>query len=268
MTQRIAFQGLPGAFSEMAIRQYFGSAATEGLRSFGDVHEALRKKQVDDALLPFENSVAGTIDANFELMLDSDFRICGETVLRVEHCVLALPGAKKIRRILSHPQALAQCRAFIAKQGWIAEDAFDTAGAARDLRDSLDLDSAVVASEEAARLYNLDILFRDVADRPENCTRFFHLRRDSLPSSKDGGSRALVIVTEKERSAFHDFLAVCKALNPRILYLTATRQEAWSFHYFVELASTQAPSSLETELNGMNGRNWQVKVLGTFGAKV
>lgn len=270
MKKRVAFQGLSGAYSEIAIRQHFGDVLTEGMTSFRDVHEALKRGQVDDALLPFENSVAGTIQDNFELMLDSDLRICGETVLRVEHCVLALPDARVIRRIRSHPQALAQCLAFIVKQGWVAEDAFDTAGAARELAENPTNDCAVLASEEAARLYGLDVLYRDVADRPGNRTRFLHLRRDPLPHKKEKGSRAFVIVTETERGAFHDFLASCIPLDlaARMLHLSATRQEAWAFHYSLELSSKLDPSALEATLAKLAGDAWQVKVLGTFGIKV
>ncbi len=133
----IAYQGEPGAYSEEAVYQHFGHQGVKGLacRTFQDIFAAVEEGTAGLGLLPVENSQAGSVHLAYDLLLDHDLRTVGEVKLRVRHCLLAPLGTQvgDVRRVYSHPQALAQCERYLARRGWEAVPAYDTAGAAREL---------------------------------------------------------------------------------------------------------------------------------------
>lgn len=180
---QVAFQGEPGAYSEAAALEYFGSnIRTHPCYNFEKVFEAVSENTSSHGLIPIENSLAGSIHRNYDLMLHHDLHIVGEYHLRVSHCLLALPEVKleEIRRVHSHPQALAQCEASTRQLGLEQVAEADTAGSARLLRERNDRQAAVLASQRAAEVYNLAILAENMEDNPANYTRFLALSRQPL----------------------------------------------------------------------------------------
>ena len=176
----IAFQGEPGAYSEQAVRDHFGpEISTMPCRDFTELFASLIDGRSTHAMLPVENSLAGTVMPAYDLLIDHDLRVQAEFILRVEHCLMAPTGTtiSDIKRVQSHYQALAQCEQNIRRMGWDALDYYDTAGAARDLAASPERGVAAIASELAAETYNLEILQRNFEDLDYNYTRFFVLGR-------------------------------------------------------------------------------------------
>jgi prephenate dehydratase len=180
---RVAFQGEPGAYSELAAYEHFRQEiATIPCKSFEDVFAlASDEHEVETVgLLPIENSLAGSIHRNYDLMLRHDLHIVGEYHLRVSHCLMALPGVNlvDIERVHSHPQALAQCEANLARMGVQVVAEADTAGSARLLRERDDRQAAALASSRAADVYQLDVLTEHMEDNPANYTRFLALAKN------------------------------------------------------------------------------------------
>jgi prephenate dehydratase len=188
ISRTIAFQGVPGAYSEVAARSFLGPIARTVARdTFEDVFKAVQKEKVRYGVVPIENSLAGSIHENYDLLLSHRLHIIGETHLRIEHVLMAHPASSRrsIRFVRSHPQALAQCSNFFRKnRGIKSVPFFDTAGAALSLQDGSSPDTAAIAGRFAARLYGLKILKRNLEDRRENFTRFLLLSRTParLPS--------------------------------------------------------------------------------------
>jgi prephenate dehydratase len=183
---RVAFQGEPGAYSEAAALALLGDDIQPvPFPSFDAVFEAIEKNGFERAIVPLENSLAGSIHRNYDLLLQNHLSIIGEYSLRVSHCLMAKPGValEAVRRVYSHPQALAQCEGSLQSLGdqvqVIASQ--DTAGSARLLQEEGWDDAAAIASERAALIYGLTILKRDFEDEPSNYTRFVALSRESLP---------------------------------------------------------------------------------------
>lgn len=172
---RIAYQGEPGAFGEQACRLFVPEAEPVGLTTFADVFESVGDHTVDWGAVPAENSYAGSIPAVYDLIQQHTLTIFADLLLPVEQVLMALPGTplEKIRRIISHPQALAQCDQFLARRDWEVLPALDTAGSARQVRAEQLGDVGVIASRQAAANYGLEILAERIMTQADNRTRFW-----------------------------------------------------------------------------------------------
>lgn len=182
---KVAFQGEPGAYSEKASRELLGPRiSTIPYKSFEDTFKAVASREVDYAVVPIENSLGGSIHTNFDLLLRYNLHIIAEHEFRVEHYLLAYPGVKKenIQKVMSHPQALAQCENYLRNWGVRQEQTYDTAGSAKMIKDQTLLDCAAIASDLAGETYGLEILDENIEDHENNFTRFLLLSRTPVSS--------------------------------------------------------------------------------------
>lgn len=182
---KVAFQGEPGAYSEKASRELLGSRImTVPCQSFEDTFKAVASREVDYAVVPIENSLGGSIHTNFDLLLRYDLHIIGEHEFRVEHFLLGLPGKKKsdIKKVMSHPQAIAQCENYLREWGVKPVATYDTAGSAKMIKEQNLEDCAAIASDLAGETYGLDILDSNIEDDESNFTRFLLLSRNPVSS--------------------------------------------------------------------------------------
>lgn len=184
----VAFQGVPGAYSELAAYQYFGrKVRTVPCDKFEEVFDAVRVGRVAYGIIPIENSLAGSIHENFDLLRRKRVWIAGETKLRVSHALLGLPQAtlKGIRKVYSHPQALWQCHHSLKKLRQLEPiPYFDTAGSARCVAETKDPAFAAVASAEAGKRYGLKVLRAGIEDNKHNFTRFLVLSAKPVPPQR------------------------------------------------------------------------------------
>jgi len=174
----VAFQGEAGAYSEAAAYAHFGTEIrTLPCKSFEKLFDAVSEGKATHGMAPIENSLAGSIHRNYDLLLRNELQITGEYHLRVSHCLMALPNVRleEVERVYSHPQALAQCERSLRKLNLPGIAAADTAGSARTLKEENDQSSAALASRLAAKVYGLNILQEDMEDNLENYTRFLAL---------------------------------------------------------------------------------------------
>ena len=177
---RIAFQGEPGAYSEAAALRFSDHADLLPCEAFEDVFAAVASSKATHGILPVENSIGGTIHRNYDLLLENDLPIVGEVTLPITHNLMALPGTslKEVRRILSHPQALAQCERFLRGMSGVSVEAtYDTAGSAKLVKEHKLTDAAAIASERAAKVFGLEILRAEIQDYSDNITRFLLISR-------------------------------------------------------------------------------------------
>jgi prephenate dehydratase len=176
---KIAIQGEPGSFSHEAAMKLVPDGEIVPCSLSADVFAALVSGETDAAVIPIENSLAGSVAEHFDLLLSHDVRVVRETRLRIRHNLIGLSGVaiEEIERIFSHPVALAQCRKFLAAHPKMEAIAFyDTAGSVKQLVKSRDRHVAGIASEAAAEYYGAHILAAGIEDNPENFTRFFLVR--------------------------------------------------------------------------------------------
>lgn len=177
----IAFQGRKGAYSDLSCQNVRPNWKSVPYQSFGDVIEAVKCGEVEEALLPCENALAGRVPEIHALLPAADLVVIGEYFHKIEHCLLGVKGSclGDIERVHSHPVALAQVRDYIKTHHFSAIVEFDTAGAAELVAQWGKKEEAAIASSLAAELYGLDILARNIEDAPYNVTRFYHVARAS-----------------------------------------------------------------------------------------
>ena len=185
---RFSFQGVNGAYSELAGKKIFPNSTSIPKKTFEEMFEAVRNNNAEVALVPIENSRAGRVADTQRLIPESNLKIIGEYFLEVNHCLLALPGTaiKDIKRIHSHEQAIAQCRNNIIKHQKDMVVAADTAGAAKMISAIKNKEDAAIASSLAADTYNLEILEKKFQDSENNVTRFLIMSKDLvMPDTKE-----------------------------------------------------------------------------------
>lgn len=279
MARIVGFQGLPGAYSEMAIMQYFGKKAAlrfKPLPAFEAVFTELTKGRITDALLPVENSLAGTIHENFDHLARFPVQIAGEAILRIQHCLLIPPGTKAsdVKTVISHPQALAQCAQYLRERGLTAQTFFDTAGAAEHLGQHKPADTAAIASLQAAKLYGLKVMARDIADRGENYTRFLHIQKQGKKaekkSGKNGRTLSLILLYSGEGFArIGPLCGILQSLGIELVHCEArpTKDAAWTYYYFLEVAAGPEHPAWALAIKTLASMTRTLKVLGSYSSQ-
>ncbi|MBA0553071.1 hypothetical protein Golax_023496 [Gossypium laxum] len=199
---RVAYQGVPGAYSEAAAGKAYPNCEAIPCDQFEVAFQAVELWIADRAVLPVENSLGGSIHRNYDLLLRHRLHIVGEVQLPVHHCLLALPGVRKeyLTRVISHPQALSQCENTVTKLGLnvTREAVDDTAGAAEYIATNNLRDTAAIASARAAELYGLNVLADGIQDDSSNVTRFVMLARDPIIPRTDRPFKTSIVFAHEE----------------------------------------------------------------------
>lgn len=265
---RVAFQGEPGAYSEEAAVVLFGDTEVLPCRSLREVFAAVLKEQADVALVPIENSLAGSIHETYDLLVRSPLHITGEVMLRIDHCLLALPGQElhAITKVLSHPQALAQCDEFLYRLGVELVATYDTAGSARAIRQQELRGCAAVASRRASVTYGLDILRAGIQTYEHNCTRFYALGRQPAPRDQGPHKTVLAFTAEHRPAALYWCLGcfACRQLNLLKLESRPVRTRPWEYMFYLDIEGHQDDIRLAQALEELALRATSVRVLGSF----
>jgi len=267
---RVAFQGVPGAYSEEAIRQFFGAQVDIApCQTLDAVFDAVEGGEANSGALPVENAIAGSVTRSYELLMDRDLRVQAEIILRVRHMLMASPGTtpEELKRARSHPQALAQCRQYLQRHDLEPIPAFDTAGSARDLAAQPEAGTAAIASALAAEMYGLDILDRDIADLAFNYTRFFVLGADDPPRSQRSKT-SLIFAVRHDPGALHGCLGEFSARNLNLTKIESRprRNQPWQYLFYLDFEGHWQDPESEAALLGLLRRASFVKMLGSYPA--
>jgi prephenate dehydratase len=266
---RVAFQGELGAFSQQAAQRIFGPHLQPmPCLAFEDVFSRLVRGKADFAVIPIENSLAGSIHQNFDLLAKHSLESIGETYVRIEHHLIANPDVRMsdIRQVYSHPVALAQCRVFLRSLRTAEKVSFyDTAGSVKFIRDRNLADTAAVASAEAARIYGMKILKRNIEDDRENFTRFLALARRGRIAH--GGSKtSLVFSLKNEPGALFKALSVfaLRDINLTKIESRPIRGKRWEYLFYVDLQSDIRSRQCVNALRHLREMTAYFKVLGSY----
>jgi prephenate dehydratase len=264
---KVAFQGEPGAYSEQAVFDYFGNVETLPCESFDVVFDSVTAGNSDTALIPIENSLAGSIHQNYDLLLRHNLHIVGEYFLRVRHCLITNPGVKKedIGKAISHPQALGQCAGYLRSHNIKAEQVYDTAGSVKMLKESGAKDTAAIASKRAAEIYEMQILEEGIEDNAENYTRFLAVGRESV--IPEGEAKTSIVFTLKNVPG-----SLFKAMSVFALRdIDLTKIESrplqgkpWEYLFYIDFIGSASDEVSKRALDHLNEYALMLRVLGSY----
>ncbi len=237
---RIAIQGEPGSFSHDAALKLADQATIVPCTLSAEVFAALTDGKVEAAVIPIENSLAGSVSEHFDLLLAHDVKVERETLLRIRHNLIAIPGVTtdQIDRVFSHPVALAQCRRFLAEHPAMKALAFyDTAGSVKQLVELRDRHAAAIASEAAAEYYGAEILQAGIEDNPENFTRFFLVRRTAeAVADPESNKISLAFSVENRPGSLVAVLNELAALGTNLTKIESrpVHGKPWEYIFYVD----------------------------------
>jgi chorismate mutase/prephenate dehydratase len=265
---KVAFQGEKGAYSETAVYTFFGKTAeVQPCRDFKDVFESVEKQEAKFGVVPIENSLEGSVNQTYDLFLKYDLKVRGEVVVKIEHCLIANPNTKleAVKAVYSHPQALAQCRNFLEKSGWELIPTYDTAGSVKMLKEKGLKNAAAVASERAAELYEMKILARDIADNPENYTRFFVLGKEDAPKTGKDKTSIIFAAAHKPGSLYNALGEFAKrGINLTKIESRPTKQTPWEYNFYLDFEGHRSEPRCAEVLDALRKYAAFVKILGSY----
>lgn len=267
---KVAYQGIRGAYSEAAVYKHFGSKADAvSCETSEDVFEAVITEKVDYGILPFENTIAGSVAANYDLLLKHNVKIIGEEFLQILHNLLSHEGnsLKDLKRVYSHTQALEQCRDFIRKNGLLAVPEYDTAGAAKIVKERGKKDEAAIASEFCASIYGLKIIAKDIAKSKNNITRFLvFVKEENVPEKIKKEKTSIVFKTKHYPGALINCLQrlAKHSINLTKLESRPIPEDPWEYVFYADFEGGTDDDNIKVALSEMEASSIFIKVLGSY----
>jgi prephenate dehydratase len=268
---RIAIQGEFGSFSHQAALALEPQAAIVPCALSPEVFEAVLTGRVDAAVIPIENSLAGSVVEHFDLLFQSDVRIERESLLRIRHNFIGVPGShvEDIRRVYSHPVALAQCRKFFASHPAMTPTAaYDTAGSVKQIISANDQQAAAIASEQAALAYKGEILASGIEDNAANYTRFFLIRRSAeVAQVSDPDKVSVAFTVANEPGTLVAALQVFAEHHTNLCKVESrpVPGQPWQYVFYVDYKRVNADET-GAALTQLRRQCIQVKELGQYRA--
>lgn len=265
---RVVFQGAEGAYSQAAMHQYFGEAVNSfHVDTFRDACCAIEEGSADFAVLPIENSTAGIVNEIYDLLVEFENYIVGEQIIKIEHCLLGVPGAAigDIRTIYSHPQSLMQSARFLSEHDWKQISLPNNAFAARKVAEEGDPSQAAIAGEYAGRVYGLEVLKKPVNQSETNSTRFIIITNQKI-FRKDAKKVSICFEIPHESGSLYHMLShfIYNNLNLTKIESRPIEGRNWEYRFFIDFDGNLADSAVKNALRGLREEARNMKILGNY----
>ena len=265
---RVVFQGAEGAYSQMAMFRYFGEQVKNfHVDTFRDAMTAIEEGSADFAVLPIENSTAGIVNEIYDLLVEFENYIVGEQIIKIEHCLMGLPGTdiSQIRTVYSHPQSLMQSARYLSThEDWRQVSLPNNAFAARKVSEEEDKTQAAIASEQAAKIYGLDILKRGVNQSETNSTRFIIVTNQIF--RKDASKISICLEVPHESGSLYHILShfIYNNLNMTKIESRPIEERNWEYRFFIDFEGNFADGAVKNALRGLRDEARNMKILGNY----
>lgn len=265
---RVVFQGAEGAYSQAAMEQYFGGQVNSfHVDTFRDAMSAIDEGSADFAVLPIENSTAGIVSEIYDLLQEYENYIVGEQIIRIEHCLLGVPGAElsDIRTVYSHPQSLMQSAKFLESRGWQQISMQNNAFAARKVAEEQDKTQAAVAGEYAGKIYGLKVLRKGINDSGTNSTRFIIVTNQKI-FKKDAGKVSICFEVPHQSGSLYHMLShfIYNNLNMTKIESRPIEGRNWEYRFFIDFEGNLADGAVKNALRGLRDEASNMKILGNY----
>ena len=265
---RVVFQGAEGAYSQAAMRQYFGDKISSiHVDTFRDAMAAIEEGSADFAVLPIENSTAGIVSEIYDLLVEYENYIVGEQIIKIEHCLLGLPGTKleEIHTVYSHPQSLMQSARFLSEHDWKQISMQNNAFAARKVAEDQDRSQAAIASAYAGETYGLEVLKRGVNQSSSNSTRFIIVTNQKI-FKKDAKKISICFEVPHESGSLYHMLShfIYNGLNICKIESRPIEDRTWEYRFFLDFEGNLSDSAVKNALRGLRDEARNMKILGNY----
>ena len=265
---RVVFQGAEGAYSQAAMMQYFGDQINSfHVDTFRDAMSAIDEGSADFAVLPIENSTAGIVSEIYDLLQEYENYIVAEQIIRIEHCLLAVPGAamSDIKTVYSHPQSLMQSARFLQNHDWRQISMQNNAFAAKKVAEEGDKTQAAIAGEHAGKIYGLEVLQRGVNQSGTNSTRFIIVTNQKI-FKKDAKKVSICFEVPHESGSLYHMLShfIYNNLNMTKIESRPIEERNWEYRFFIDFEGNLSDSAVKNALRGLRDEARNMKILGNY----
>lgn len=266
---RVVYQGVEGAYSHEAALAYFGDGADVfHVKTWEDAMEAVESEKADYAVIPIENSSAGAVSDNYDLMLRHDNVIVAEICIPVNHMLLGLPGTSPddIRTVYSHPQALMQSGEYLnSRPQWRQISVENTAVAAKKIISDQDKSQAAVASRAAGRLYGLQVLAEGINHNKNNTTRFIILAKEHM-YRRDAGKITIYFELPHKSGTLYNMLGnlIYNGVNMRMIESRPIPGKKWEYRFFVDVEGNLSDTAIQNALRSVSEEAANMRILGNY----
>ncbi len=265
---RVVFQGAEGSYSQQAMMQYFGDAVNcFHVDTFREAMSAIDEGSADFAVLPIENSTAGIVNEIYDLLVEFENYIVGEQIIKIEHCLLGVPGTKleDIKTVYSHPQSLMQSAKYLADHDWRQISMQNNAFAAKKVAEEQDKTQAAIAGEQAGKIYGLEILKKGVNHSDTNSTRFIIVTNQKI-FRKDAGKVSICFEVPHQSGSLYHILShfIYNNLNMTKIESRPIEDRNWEYRFFVDFEGNLADSAVKNALRGLRDEARNMKILGNY----
>lgn len=266
---KIVFQGTEGAYSQLAMKEYFGNHTDSWhVETWRDAMEAIKSGEADYAVLPIENSSAGIVSENYDLLVEYDNCIVGEQIIKIDHALLALQGAKKedITDIYSHPQALMQCGKYLdAHREWEKHSYKNTAMASQKVKEDGMKHKAAIGSKLNADIYGLAVLEEAIQDNKMNYTRFIIVTGKKVFEQKADKVSISFEIPHESGSLYHKLSHfIYNGINMNKIESRPIAEKTWEYRFFVDFDGNLKDAAVQNALRGLKEETTCLKILGNY----
>ena len=265
---RVSFLGARGAYGESAAKSFFGeSIVTVPAKTFGRALGMVESGESEYAAIPIENMLGGAVGQSYDLLLSTPLVIVGEIYHPIQHCLIGLGDIGQASTVYSHPQALEQCRKFIDGRGLRRMAASSTADSVKIVRDLNRADTVCIASEEAAELYGIPVVLRNIADHPQNHTRFFIMSKEAAGSARRSKT-SLVVSIRNEPGALYRVLGHFRDHEINITKMVSRPKKAgsWEYDFFIDFEGHYQNGNIQEMISEIKQQASFLKLLGSYPA--
>lgn len=266
---RIVFQGTEGAYSQLALKEYFGeNADSYHVETWRDAMEAITAGEADYAVLPIENSSAGIVSENYDLMVEYNVCIVGEQIIKIDHALLGLPEAElsDITDVYSHPQALMQCGKYLdAHRSWERHSLKNTAVSAQKIKEDGKRHKAAIASALTAEIYGLKVLEACIQDNRSNATRFIIVSARRI-FTRDAAKISVCFEIPHESGSLYHMLShfIYNGINMNRIESRPVQDAAWEYRFFIDFDGNLNDAAVQNALRGLAEETISLKILGNY----
>ena len=266
---RVVYPGAEGAYTEAAMKQYFGEDVNcYHVNTFRDAMAAIDEGSADYAILPIENSTAGIVNEIYDLLVEFENYIVGEQIIKIEHCLMAKPGTKleDIKTVYAHPQSFMQSNRFLEDHAsWQRINMNNNAFAARKVAEESDPTIAAIASEYAAKTYGLEILEKGINKVSSNSTRFIIVTNQKV-FVKDAKKISICFEVAHESGSLYHMLShlIYNNLNMNKIESRPIEGRNWEYRFFIDIDGNLSDSAVKNALRGLREEARNMKILGNY----